>query len=167
MFQAKGTQRKGSWGETACCGVHLKVRESEAWWREGPMEGTEERDGSPSSLKEVLVWSCPPNHYESSWPTYFHAYFSCTLGSISSKPLLPWGLDSKALFYFDLILIICFLLPHPKISPEKDGDLKTQVEKLWREVNALKEMQALQTGKTHLINALTPRRWGKRVHVKF
>uniref|UniRef100_A0A8C8Y2N2 C-type lectin domain family 3 member A n=1 Tax=Panthera leo TaxID=9689 RepID=A0A8C8Y2N2_PANLE len=28
---------------------------------------------------------------------------------------------------------------------EKDGDLKTQVEKLWREVNALKEMQALQT----------------------
>ncbi|XP_004600567.1 C-type lectin domain family 3 member A [Sorex araneus] len=28
---------------------------------------------------------------------------------------------------------------------EKDGDLKTQVEKLWREVNALKELQALQT----------------------
>ncbi|XP_028909043.1 C-type lectin domain family 3 member A [Ornithorhynchus anatinus] len=28
---------------------------------------------------------------------------------------------------------------------EKNGDLKTQVEKLWREVNALKEMQALQT----------------------
>ncbi|KAK2490264.1 hypothetical protein MC885_013813 [Smutsia gigantea] len=28
---------------------------------------------------------------------------------------------------------------------EKDGDLKTQIEKLWREVNALKEMQALQT----------------------
>ncbi|XP_004437145.1 C-type lectin domain family 3 member A [Diceros bicornis minor] len=28
---------------------------------------------------------------------------------------------------------------------EKDGDLKTQVEKLWREVNALKEMQALQS----------------------
>uniref|UniRef100_G3TQQ1 C-type lectin domain family 3 member A n=1 Tax=Loxodonta africana TaxID=9785 RepID=G3TQQ1_LOXAF len=26
-----------------------------------------------------------------------------------------------------------------------DGDLKTQVEKLWREVNALKEIQALQT----------------------
>lgn len=38
--------------------------------------------------------------------------------------------------------------PRPKISPEKDGDLKTQVEKLWREVNALKEIQALQTGKT-------------------
>lgn len=29
---------------------------------------------------------------------------------------------------------------------EKD-DLKTQIDKLWREVNALKEMQALQTGK--------------------
>ncbi|KAJ8785840.1 hypothetical protein J1605_006800, partial [Eschrichtius robustus] len=28
---------------------------------------------------------------------------------------------------------------------EKDGDLKIQVERLWREVNALKEMQALQT----------------------
>ncbi|XP_043836043.1 C-type lectin domain family 3 member A [Dromiciops gliroides] len=28
---------------------------------------------------------------------------------------------------------------------EKTGDLRTQVEKLWREVNALKEMQALQT----------------------
>ncbi|KAM9607467.1 C-type lectin domain family 3 member A [Trichechus inunguis] len=28
---------------------------------------------------------------------------------------------------------------------EKDGDLKTEVEKLWREVNALKEIQALQT----------------------
>uniref|UniRef100_A0A2R8P8R5 C-type lectin domain family 3 member A n=2 Tax=Callithrix jacchus TaxID=9483 RepID=A0A2R8P8R5_CALJA len=28
---------------------------------------------------------------------------------------------------------------------EKDGDLKTQIEKLWREVNALKEIQALQT----------------------
>ena len=56
------------------------------------------------------------------------------------------------------MLFISPILPHPKISPEKDGDLKTQVEKLWREVNALKEMQALQTGKTHLINALTPRR---------
>ncbi|XP_073438867.1 C-type lectin domain family 3 member A [Dendrobates tinctorius] len=28
---------------------------------------------------------------------------------------------------------------------EKDGDLKTQIDKLWREVNSLKEMQALQT----------------------
>ena len=46
-------------------------------------------------------------------------------------------------------------LPHPKISPEKDGDLKTQVEKLWREVNALKEMQALQTGKTQRIRTLS------------
>lgn len=46
------------------------------------------------------------------------------------------------------MLFIPPTLPHPKISPEKDGDLKTQVEKLWREVNALKEMQALQTGKT-------------------
>ncbi|KAE8608329.1 hypothetical protein XENTR_v10011466 [Xenopus tropicalis] len=27
----------------------------------------------------------------------------------------------------------------------KDGDLKTQIDKLWREVNSLKEMQALQT----------------------
>ena len=36
--------------------------------------------------------------------------------------------------------------PYPKIFSEKDGDLKIQVEKLWREVNALKEMQALQTG---------------------
>lgn len=46
------------------------------------------------------------------------------------------------------MLFIPPIPPHPKISPEKDGDLKTQVEKLWREVNALKEMQALQTGKT-------------------
>jgi len=29
---------------------------------------------------------------------------------------------------------------------DKD-DLKTQIDKLWREVNALKEMQALQSGK--------------------
>ncbi|XP_039359300.1 C-type lectin domain family 3 member A isoform X2 [Mauremys reevesii] len=28
---------------------------------------------------------------------------------------------------------------------EKDGDLKTQIDKLWQEVNSLKEMQALQT----------------------
>ncbi|XP_030058507.1 C-type lectin domain family 3 member A [Microcaecilia unicolor] len=28
---------------------------------------------------------------------------------------------------------------------EKDGDLKTQIDKLWREVNSLKEIQALQT----------------------
>ncbi|XP_072278861.1 C-type lectin domain family 3 member A [Pyxicephalus adspersus] len=28
---------------------------------------------------------------------------------------------------------------------EKDGDLKTQIDNLWREVNSLKEMQALQT----------------------
>ncbi|XP_062997082.1 C-type lectin domain family 3 member A [Elgaria multicarinata webbii] len=28
---------------------------------------------------------------------------------------------------------------------EKDGDLKTQINKLWQEVNSLKEMQALQT----------------------
>ncbi|CAM5093706.1 unnamed protein product [Natator depressus] len=28
---------------------------------------------------------------------------------------------------------------------EKDGDLKTQIDKLWLEVNSLKEMQALQT----------------------
>ncbi|KAM8945343.1 C-type lectin domain family 3 member A [Pelodytes ibericus] len=28
---------------------------------------------------------------------------------------------------------------------EKDGDLKTQIDKLWREVNSLKQMQALQT----------------------
>ncbi|XP_053550768.1 C-type lectin domain family 3 member A [Bombina bombina] len=28
---------------------------------------------------------------------------------------------------------------------EKNGDLKTQIDKLWREVNSLKEMQALQT----------------------
>ncbi|XP_029464028.1 C-type lectin domain family 3 member A [Rhinatrema bivittatum] len=28
---------------------------------------------------------------------------------------------------------------------EKDGDMKTQIDKLWREVNSLKEMQALQT----------------------
>ncbi|CAH2324461.1 C-type lectin domain family 3 member A [Pelobates cultripes] len=28
---------------------------------------------------------------------------------------------------------------------EKDGDLKTQIDKLWREINSLKEMQALQT----------------------
>ncbi|KAJ1082582.1 hypothetical protein NDU88_002747 [Pleurodeles waltl] len=28
---------------------------------------------------------------------------------------------------------------------EKDADLKTQIDKLWREVNSLKEMQALQT----------------------
>ncbi|KAG8437624.1 hypothetical protein GDO86_008367 [Hymenochirus boettgeri] len=28
---------------------------------------------------------------------------------------------------------------------EKDGDLKVQIDKLWREVNSLKEMQALQT----------------------
>jgi hypothetical protein len=34
------------------------------------------------------------------------------------------------------------------MPPEKDGDLKSQVEKLWREVNALKEIQALQTGET-------------------
>lgn len=80
---------------------------------------------------------------------------SCTWGSISSKPSLPWILDSKALFSFALFQwhVFCSSYPtHPKISPEKDGDLKTQVEKLWREVNALKEMQALQTGKT-------PSRW--------
>ncbi|KAM4721510.1 C-type lectin domain family 3 member A [Rhinophrynus dorsalis] len=28
---------------------------------------------------------------------------------------------------------------------DKNGDLKTQIDKLWREVNSLKEMQALQT----------------------
>ncbi|XP_048371360.1 C-type lectin domain family 3 member A [Sphaerodactylus townsendi] len=28
---------------------------------------------------------------------------------------------------------------------EKDGDLKSQIDKLWQEVNSLKEMQALQT----------------------
>ncbi|XP_013912269.1 PREDICTED: C-type lectin domain family 3 member A [Thamnophis sirtalis] len=28
---------------------------------------------------------------------------------------------------------------------EKNGDLKSQIDKLWKEVNALKEMQALQT----------------------
>ena len=60
------------------------------------------------------------------------------------------------LFYLYFILIICCFIhpipPHSKKSSEKDGDLKTQVEKLWREVNALKEMQALQTGETRLIS---------------
>ena len=58
------------------------------------------------------------------------------------------------LFSLHFILIICCFIhptpPHSKKSSEKDADLKTQVEKLWREVNALKEMQALQTGETHL-----------------
>lgn len=53
--------------------------------------------------------------------------------------------------------------PHSKISPEKDGDLKTQVEKLWREVNALKEMQALQTGKRlRVTDALFPKKNKKK-----
>ena len=60
------------------------------------------------------------------------------------------------LFYLYFILIICCFIhptpPHSKKSSEKDGDLKTQVEKLWREVNALKEIQALQTGETCLIS---------------
>nr|XP_033799532.1 C-type lectin domain family 3 member A isoform X2 [Geotrypetes seraphini] len=34
---------------------------------------------------------------------------------------------------------------HRSKDREKDGDLKTQIDKLWREVNSLKEMQALQT----------------------
>lgn len=65
----------------------------------------------------------------------------------------PWILHYKAAFFFSFqhfysVLIDCFLshiLPH-QCPLEKDGDLKSQVEKLWREVNALKEMQALQTG---------------------
>jgi hypothetical protein len=43
-----------------------------------------------------------------------------------------------------------FSIPYPTPPHQcplaKDDDLKSQVEKLWREVNALKEMQALQTG---------------------
>lgn len=31
-----------------------------------------------------------------------------------------------------------------------DEDVKSQLEKLWLEVNSLKEMQALQTGKTRI-----------------
>lgn len=171
MIQAEGTQRKGSCGETACCGLHLKARGSEAWWRESPMEGTGERDGSPISWNELLVWSLPPNCNESSWPTYFHALFfmHTRLNFIKTTIALGSGFQSFVLFwsYFNHMLFISPIPPHPKISPEKDGDLKTQVEKLWREVNALKEMQALQTGKTHLINASSPRGWGKVVHVKF
>lgn len=44
---------------------------------------------------------------------------------------------------------------------EKD-DLKTQIDKLWREVNALKEMQALQSGKA----AYTPQ-WHPKVTTAF
>lgn len=39
---------------------------------------------------------------------------------------------------------------------EKD-DLKTQIDKLWREVNALKEMQALQSGKAAYIDQWHPK----------
>lgn len=54
-----------------------------------------------------------------------------------------------------MLLILPVLKSTPNSSlTEKDGDLKTQVEKLWREVNALKEMQALQTGKTPLHQCL-------------
>ncbi|XP_063188751.1 C-type lectin domain family 3 member A isoform X2 [Chroicocephalus ridibundus] len=35
---------------------------------------------------------------------------------------------------------------HSKRRVKEKDDLKTQIDKLWREVNALKEMQALQTG---------------------
>ena len=67
------------------------------------------------------------------------------------------------LFSLHFILIICCFIhptpPHSKKSSEKDADLKTQVEKLWREVNALKEMQALQTGETRL----TSTRWEERL----
>ncbi|XP_031756639.1 C-type lectin domain family 3 member A isoform X2 [Xenopus tropicalis] len=38
-------------------------------------------------------------------------------------------------------------------AKEKDGDLKTQIDKLWREVNSLKEMQALQTETKHFHEA--------------
>lgn len=50
-------------------------------------------------------------------------------------------------------------LPHStlKFSPDKDGDLKTQIEKLWTEVNALKEIQALQTGKVQTFSVPCPK----------
>lgn len=81
--------------------------------------------------------------------------FSCTLGSVSSKSPSDYVLYSENLsyfIYFNHIFLIHPTPPHSKKSSEKDGDLKIQVEKLWREVNALKEMQALQTGETRLIS---------------
>lgn len=44
-----------------------------------------------------------------------------------------------------------------KFSPDRNGDLKTQIEKLWTEVNALKEIQALQTGKVQTSSMPCPK----------
>ncbi|XP_025892354.1 C-type lectin domain family 3 member A [Nothoprocta perdicaria] len=60
---------------------------------------------------------------------------------------------------FRIFLLICILLldqttsqasklkarKHSKRRVKEKDDLRTQIDKLWREVNALKEMQALQT----------------------
>ena len=69
-----------------------------------------------------------------------------------NHPQLTFCILKLYLIYFNHIFLIHPTPPHSKKSSEKDGDLKIQVEKLWREVNALKEMQALQTGETRLIS---------------
>lgn len=41
---------------------------------------------------------------------------------------------------------LLFIFPPGRNAAAEDDDVKSQLEKLWREVNSLKEMQALQTG---------------------
>ncbi|XP_058256419.1 tetranectin-like protein isoform X1 [Hemibagrus wyckioides] len=56
-------------------------------------------------------------------------------------------------YFFLLFLLSCTLLHHGCARPSrsrkaaagKDDDMKAQIDKLWQEVNSLKEMQALQT----------------------
>ena len=140
------------------------LKSSDGQWV--PQDRAGETDRRPSSQKQLSVSLPPPNPYKSSWTTCFHALFFMYSGLSFIKITL--GLRSVfrndlILFSLHFILIICCFIhptpPHSKKSSEKDADLKTQVEKLWREVNALKEMQALQTGETRL----TSTRWEERL----
>lgn len=68
------------------------------------------------------------------------------------SPRQPGGISTIFIFYFFLISLL-FIWPvflsfsclHLDASSE-DDDVTSQLERLWQEVNSLKEMQALQTG---------------------
>lgn len=44
---------------------------------------------------------------------------------------------------------VFFLPPRRRDAAAEEDDVKSQLERLWQEVNSLKEMQALQTGTAH------------------
>lgn len=91
-------------------------------------------------------WPSPSSSFSSSpcstWVTAVHLAPGRRLDSLE----VPVHITHRSLIILSALVFDLFNFPPRRDAAAEESDVKTQIEKLWQEVNLLKEAQALQTG---------------------